>query len=195
MNTRLEVLPGGRQVSGRLGPLNIVVARDDDPPFAIDAAAYEEDTWLALSDISAVVRAPGHPVRVMTSVWESEPEAVGSVVVKPGSPLRLLAVVHDLNADPTCTEEGVAVALRRVFHEARKLGVEALKLPLLGTKHGRIPAPRFMSVLRDVLGDVLFGKDADQLQLRRMWLVRDSESGAGLLRTLGADQKPSSNGA
>ena len=195
MRARLEVIPGGRHVSGRLGTLHVVVARDDDPPFSVDAAVFEEDTWLALSTVSPIVRAPGHPVRVMTSVWESEPEAPGSVVVRSGSPLRLLAIVHDLNADPTCTEDWVAAALSGVFHEARERGVQAIKLPLLGTQHGRLPAPRFMAVLREVLGDFLSSAPADQLTLRRLWLVRDSEPGEGLLRTLGADQKPSRNGA
>ena len=195
MSSKLEVLPGGRHVSGRLGPLHIVVARDDDPPFPVDAAVFEEDTWLAISAISPIIRAPGHPVRVMTAVWESKPEAPGSVVVKPGSPLRLLAIVHDLNADPTCTEDWVAAALRSVFREARERRARAIKLPLLGTKHGRIPVPRFMALLREVLDDVLSGGDADQLTVRRIWLVRDSESGEGLLSTLGADQNPPSSGA
>lgn len=195
MGPRLELLPGGRRASGRFGPLRIVVAREDDPPFAVDAAAFEEDTWLALSTISPVVRSPGHPVRVMTSVWESEPETPGSVIVKAGSPLRLLAVVHDLNADPTWTEEWVATALRGIFREADDRGVEALMLPLIGTRHGKLPAPRFMALLRSTLEELIDNTPEGKITLRRIWLVREDESGEGLLRSLGADQEPSRNGA
>lgn len=188
----MRVLVGGRRVSGSIGPIRIVVARHGDAPFAVAAEAFEEDTWLALSTETPVVRSPGHPVRVMTGVWESEPEKPGSVVVRSGVPLRLLAVVHDLDAEPTWKEEWVQSALAGVFLEVVERGLQAVKVPLLGTKHGQLPAPRFMALLRRILDDVLSTTPDGAPTLRRIWLARESESGESLLEALGATQRSSS---
>ena len=120
-----QVLPGGRRASDAVAGVQIVVARREDPPFAIDVEVFEEDTWLALSTNTDIIRSPDHPVRVMTRVWEAQPENPGSVTVKLGPPARLLAVVHDLDAEPSCTEEWVESALYEVFvscarHPARR---------------------------------------------------------------------------
>ena len=183
-----QVLPGGRRVADSFAGVHVVVARDEDQPFSVDAEVFEEDTWLALSTKTDVVRSPGHPVRVMTRVWEAEPEVLGSVVVKPGPPLRLLAVVHDLNVDPSCTEEWVESALREVFRFAAEHQLRGLKLPLLGSKHGKLAAARFMALLRRTLHRSVDG--AARPPLRRLWLVRGTESGDLLLRSLGGDASP-----
>ena len=177
-----QVLPGGRRVSDTLGNVRIVVAREEDPPFFIDGEVFEEDTWLALSTQTDVIRSPDHPVRVMTRVWEAKPENPGSVTVKLGPPARLLAVVHDLDAEPSCTEEWVESALYEVFVSCTKHRLHALKLPLLGSKHGNLPAIRFMVLLRRSLQRAV-DEDAG-LPLRRLWLVRGSEPGDELLHAL-----------
>ena len=128
--------------------------------------------WLALSTENDVIRSPDHPVRVMTRVWEAKPESPGSVTVKLGPPVRLLAVVHDLNVEPSCTEEWVESALYEVFVSCTKHRLHALKLPLLGSKHGNLPATRFMALLRRSLQRAV-DEDAG-LPLRRLWLVRGS---------------------
>lgn len=177
-----QVLPGGRRVSDAVAGVQIVVARGDDPPFAIDGEVFEEDTWLAMSTELDVIRSPDHPVRVMTLAWEAKPENPGSVTVERGPPARLLAVVHDLDAEPSCTEEWVESALYEVFMSCTKHRLHALKLPLLGSKHGNLPATRFMALLRRSLQRAV---DEDgSLPLRRLWLARGSEPGDELLRAL-----------
>ena len=177
-----RVLPGGRRVSETVAGVQIVVARAEDPPFAIDGEVFEEDTWLALSTKTDVIRPLDHPLRVMTRVWEAKPESLGSVTVKPGSPARLLAVVHDLDAEPSCTEEWVESALYEVFGNCTAHRLRALKLPLLGSKHSNLPAIRFMVLLRRSLQRAV-DEDAG-VPLRRLWLVRGSEPGDELLRAL-----------
>ena len=172
-------------MSADVAGIQIVVAREDDPPFAIDSVAVEEDTWLALGPPADVVSSPGHPVRVMTRVWEAQPEEPGTVLVKRGPPLRLHAVVHDLNAVPSWKEKWVGTALSRIFEEAARHRLRALQLPLLATRHGRLPANRFMFLLREALVE-----QAARLphHLQAIWLVRDGESGAELLATLTASE-------
>lgn len=182
----LQVLPGGRRVSADVAGIRIVIAREDDPPFAVDGVVVEEDTWLALGVPSDVVSSADHPVRVMTRAWEARPEEPGTVLVKRGSPLRLHAVVHDLDADPSWKDTWVRAALSAIFEEASQHRIRALRLPLLGTKHGRLPASRFMVLLREALVEQA-ARGPQSLQ--GIWLVRDGESGADLLATLAASER------
>ncbi len=172
-------------MSADFAGIRVVVARQDDPPFAVDGVAVEEDTWLALGAPSDVVSSPDHPVRVMTRVWDAQPEKPGTVLVKRGSLVRLHAVVHDLNEDPSWKETWVRTALSGVFEEAGRHRLRALQLPLLATKHGSLPPNRFMVLLREALV-----QQAASLQrhLQGIWLVRDGESGAELLATLTAKE-------
>lgn len=172
-------------MSADVAGIRIVISREDDPPFAVDGVAVEEDTWLALGVPSDVISSD-HPVRVMTRAWEARPEEPGTVLVKRGSPLRLHAIVHDLDADPSWKEMWVRAALSGIFEEAAQHRIRALRLPLLGTKHGSLPASRFMVLLRQALVE-----QAARLpqHLQGIWLVRDGESGADLLATLTASER------
>jgi len=184
-SVNLQVLPGYRRVATELYGIRVAAARADDAPFSVDAVVLEEDTWLALSTPADFVVPPGHPVRVMTQVWEAQPEAPGTVLVRRGTPLRLLAVVHDLNDEPTWREEWVRSALAAVFDAAASEGVRALRLPMLGTRYGKLPPERFVCLLREELER----HAAVDTPVRAVWLVReDQQCGAELLRALETPQ-------
>ena len=148
-----------------LGSLRIVAAPDDTPPFKVDAVAAEEDTFLVLS-ADPQVRDPKEPLmRVMTRVIETHPEAPGSVLVKGKCPLRLLAIVHDLNEDPSWREEWIASALDGIFREAESRKLRSIALPLLGTLHGSLEKQRFVVLLRCAL------ERMSPNHLKRLWLA------------------------
>jgi O-acetyl-ADP-ribose deacetylase (regulator of RNase III) len=131
----------------------------------VDAVAAEEDTFLVLS-ADPVVRDPKeHPVRLMTRVIETQAEAPGSVIVKGGSPLRLLAIVHDLSQEPSWREEWIASALDAIFREAESRKLQSIALPLIGTKHGSLEKRRFVVLLRHALERTL------PRYLKRLWLI------------------------
>ncbi|HEX9698570.1 MAG TPA: hypothetical protein VGD06_03835 [Acidobacteriota bacterium] len=174
------MLPGGRRAATSFAGLLIVAAPQDDPPFDVEAVACEEDTWLALSTETRVVRSPGHPVRVMTRVWEARPEPPGSVLVRSGTPLRLLAVVHDLDAEPTWREEWIESALAAILAEVVGRRLVSIAMPLLGTKHGALEPARFMRLLGRALAE---GVPSDAA-LRQIWVVRDKEPAAEILAAL-----------
>jgi len=118
------------------------------PPSVADAVVAEEDTYLVLS-ADPEVREPGVArLRAFHEAYNAEP---GSVVVRRGSPLRILAVVHDLSQDPTWREEWVAAALDAVFREAEAWKVRSLALPPLGRVHGTLPRERLVALLRAAL--------------------------------------------
>ncbi len=101
----------------------------------------------------------------MNELQHYEPDRPGSVVVQAGRPLRLLAIVHDVNCDPTWRAEWIATALRQVMREVARRRLQALGLPLLGRQFGRMP--------RAVWTDLLAGALADMRAPcpRRLWLM------------------------
>ena len=172
----LRSIPGGRRPEVLFAGIRIVAAAADDPPFEVDAAVAEEDTWLALSADATEVRPPGHPVRVMTQVWNAEAARPGSVAIRPGVPLRLLAIVHDLNAEPSWRAEWVEAALGNVFSALEERQLAAVALPFIGTRHGRLPELTFMELLRGALESHVrqhAGLETGAFPTR-IWLVCDS---------------------
>ena len=167
----------------RLGSVQIVAATKDKAPFQVDAVAAEEDTYLVLST-DAVVREVREPLmKVMTRVIETQPEAPGSVLVKGTGPLRLLAIVHDLDQDPTWKEEWIASALRGILREAESRKLESIALPFIGTKHGSLEKQRFLVLLRRAL------EEESRSYPKRLWLVIPDERSYKILETFAAGTK------
>ena len=147
------------------GPVSIVAAPKQSPPFPVDGVAFEEDTFLVLS-ADPVVRAPKESLmRVMTKLIETRPQTPGSVLIKGKGPLRLLAIVHDLNQDPSWREEWIASALDMILAEAETRRLRSIALPFLGTLHGSLEKQRFVVLLRDAL------ERNPAIHLKRLWLV------------------------
>jgi hypothetical protein len=141
-----------------------VVVMSESPPTA-DALLLEEDTYLVLS-ADPEVREPGVArLRAFHEAYTAEPAAPGGIVVREGSPLRLLAVVHDLSQEPSWREEWVAAALEAALEEAESRRVRTLAIPPLGRVHGSLPAERFVALLRSALGP------GTSRNLECIWLV------------------------
>jgi len=156
----------------------VVAAPKDSRPFPVEAIAFEEDTFLVMS-ADTTVRDPKVPlVRIMTRLMETQPELPGTVLVKGGSPARLLAVIHDLNQDPSWKEEWIAAALTGVFEGSERREVRSLALPLLGTVHGRLERKRAVELLARVLGQ------RPLQHLRRLWLVVPSGAAREVIELL-----------
>lgn len=145
-------------------PPKIVYSPPGEPPFPVDAVVAEEDSHLALST-ELVLELPGeHPVRVMHAAREAEEVEPGTVVVRRGSPLKLLAVVHRLHVSPTWQEAWVVQAIENLCREVERRQIRALGTPLLGTVHGKLSPRRSFELLGPLL--------AEESGLRRVWIVR-----------------------
>ena len=147
----------------------VVRSPEHRPPFGISAMVAEEDTCLVLSAPTDIIVPPEHPIRVMTEVHAASPLSPGTVVVRSGSPLRFLAVVHDLDEDPTCSEAWVAAALDGVLDETEARGLQAIGLPMIGTLHGTLSPEHFVALLSNSL------RRCSPNVLRRIWLVSGRE--------------------
>jgi O-acetyl-ADP-ribose deacetylase (regulator of RNase III) len=107
-----------------------------------------------------------------------KPEKPGSVLVKATSPLQLLAVVHDLNQEPSWKEEWVAKALEEIFRETEQRKLHSLALPFLGTRHGSLDKERFLVLLRSTLEGIVTHS------LKRIWLMLPPDIDPGILKVL-----------
>ncbi|MCE5243802.1 MAG: hypothetical protein ABFD98_09930 [Syntrophobacteraceae bacterium] len=176
--TRLKLVRGGGTRVVRLGGVTIVPAPAAMPPFPVDAEVVEEDTYFVLGAEPTVAEVDEHVVRLMTEAIEVQPAEPGSVSVRRGMPLKLLAVVHDLDRMPSWREEWVERALREVFWEVERRGLGAIALPMIGTLHGALRPDRFAELLRGIMCPFSFSS------LRRLWLVAHEDAAAEAMRVL-----------
>ncbi|MCP4662151.1 MAG: hypothetical protein GY856_42655 [bacterium] len=174
----LRLIRGGGGHEVFLHGVRVVAAPPQLPPFAVEAVAAEEDTYLVLSAPAQVREPIEHPIRVMTAVLDAVGADPGSVVVRNGRPLRFLAVVHDLSEEPSWREEWVASAVDGILREARRLRLRSIGLPLLATRHGKLERDRFMVLLREALQRARPGT------LERLWLIVPEGAGEELLKIL-----------
>jgi len=143
---------------------HITIAPPSSQPFPVDALILEEDTWLALSAAPEIHEPVVHPVRTMTEAWEAEPAAPGTILVRPGVPLRILAVVHDLSMAPSWRKEWILAALRRSLTEAQRRGLSFLGIEPLGAVHGRFSPTAFDAMLRELL-------ESEAAFLKAIWRI------------------------
>jgi hypothetical protein len=145
--------------------LTIVASLEKDPPFKVNAMAMEEDTFLVMS-ADGTVRDAGEPlIKVMTRVINTQPRRPGSVVVQERTPLRLLAIIHDLDEEPSWREDWVTGALEGIFHEAETRKLRSIAIPFLGTLYGTMERRRFLVLLRSSIERVSLH------HLKQLWLV------------------------
>jgi hypothetical protein len=175
---RLRLIRGGRPSRFAVGSVDIVVAPENKPPFGTDAVAYEEDTFLVLSAPVELNESPEPFNRLLAELKEMKPEKPGSVLVKATSPLQLLAVVHDLNQEPSWKEEWVTKALKGIFREIEQHKLHSLALPFLGSCHGSLGKERFLVLLRSVL------KKIATHSLKRIWLMLPHGIDPGFLKVI-----------
>ena len=172
------MIPGGLQCQIRFGPIQIVAAPQDAAPFGVDALAVEEDTWLIMSTEPKIADPPEHPIRLMNDLHEAQPKAVGSLVVQGRNPIRLMAIVHDVNQVPTCRVEWVQSALTKIFQEADRRELRALGLPLIGTVYGKLVVAQFAGLLGQAL------LQAPIRHLRRVWLIAPVPTNSEIINML-----------
>jgi hypothetical protein len=161
----LRLILGSYPFRLSFGSIDIVAAPKDSPPFSIDAVVVEEDTFLVLSADPEVRNPHTHLVQIMTNVINTRPEKPGTVLVKGKHPVRLLAIVHDLNQEPSWREKWIESALNEIFRVTENRDLTSIALPLLGTLHGSLEKQHFIVLLSRAL------KRISSHHLKRIWLV------------------------
>jgi len=145
----LRLIVGGRE--RRLCGVRVEVTSAERSPFPVDAVAIEDDTYSVLSADPTMSEPADHPIRIWTGLKDVAEAGPGTVIVKNGRPIKLLAIVHDLSSEPTWTEEWISAALDGIFRQIRTRRLKSLGLPPLGSVHGRLGPERFVELLRESL--------------------------------------------
>lgn len=178
---KLKLIPGGRRYEISVGKTKVVAAPKNTPPFPVEAMVFEEDTFLVMSADPTPSDVKVSMMRIMTGLIEARPRVPGTLVLQGRSPLRMLAIVHDFNQDPSWKEEWIEGALTKVFEESTSMGLQSLALPLLGTVYGSLEKRRFIELLVHTL------REAGHKRLKTLWLVVPSGEASETIRTLRAE--------
>lgn len=162
----------------RCAGVTVMAAPPEDPPFWVEANVEEQDTCRVLAD-RGLIREPRESYqRLVRDMEEGRPAKPGSVLVDGFYPVRLLAIVHDLELEPSWREDWVAAALDEIFRITEGRGLRAVAMPPLGTRHGRLPLPRFLYLLRAAVKGGVFE------YLARIWLVSPRDLDCAVLKML-----------
>ncbi|MGE0386250.1 MAG: hypothetical protein AB7Q97_16105 [Gammaproteobacteria bacterium] len=137
-------------------------------PVGLDAVVHEQDTAGVLCGADRLDPPRSSYRRLIAAMLSQRPARPGAVVVREGRPLRMHAIVHDLDCDPSWSAAAIAAALELIVGAARERALASLALPPLGAMHGRFPVPEFVALLRAALA-----RNAVP-SLRDLWLYADA---------------------
>ena len=158
-------IPTPTDSSNPLPSFLITLAGEDSKHFDVEAIVLEEDTQLVMSAGTEI-----HDVRESFEALVKRAKKTGrlqpgSVIVKRGTPVKLLAIIHDLDEEPTWREEWIVGALQEVLKQTERRRITSLAMPLLGCRHGRLEPRRFAEFLKSAISKTRSTK------LKRLWLV------------------------
>lgn len=77
----------------------------------------------------------------------------GKVLIKHEIPIRLVAIIYDIEQKPVCREEWIVTALQTILAECNTLEIQTLVLPVLGEAHGDTTPERFRQILEMLTPD------------------------------------------
>ncbi len=156
-----------QQFKVAINHIDIHLSPETIQPFPVDAIVLEQDTSLVLEPDNEL-RDPGDDRPVWYDANKAEllkSHQVGDVLVKSCKPLQLLAIVHDLDHDPSWQSAWIKSALYKVFDIAEQQSLSAIRLPILGARHGRFKLDSFIDILQPLINN------NDWQHLKQIWLV------------------------
>ena len=132
--------------------MEIALAPQKFPPFEVAAVNEEQDTALIL-DESDEIRDPGEkpPWFYANKLDQQVLLDPGQVVIRDTLPLRLQAIIHDLESEPVCNELWIFQALQQSFEIVEQRKISSLQSPLLGCKFGKIQPSQFFAILLEIV--------------------------------------------
>jgi hypothetical protein len=148
------------------------------PPFAVAAILEEQDTCLLLKQQTTLTD-PGKPAWFLANKLEQEHVyQLGDVLLKGKNPTRLLAIVHDIEHQPTCSLDSVTKAYHKLSTIVTSERIASIAIPLLGTVHGRIPLDLAITSFQRVF----LTNPPDYLE--KIWLVLPEDASCECLSLL-----------
>lgn len=143
------------------------IARAHDSVRSIQALVVEDDTWRVLGANPEFRPTSQHPIRLMSELETAEPLEPGSLFVEEGSPVRIHAVIHDLEQDPICRLGWITQTLVELLRLVESRRYSEIMTPLLGVRHGKVEPARALALLDRAL------TSSAPPSLSRVWLTID----------------------
>lgn len=151
----------------QIDSIDVYIAPEDCPPFPVKAIVEEQDTSLVLEPADEIHEySDDKPIWYLSNTQELQKEYIpGEVIVKSYNPIRLLAIIHDLNCEPTWSIDWVKKTIENIFSLCREKELKSLGLPILGTQFGKLENEEFLKLLVSQLQIDLFAYP------QQIWLV------------------------
>jgi len=125
---------------------------DQDPALLdVDAVVEEQDTNLLLGKSPVILNSVESFPDLVRRMESQASHTPGQVILRRSRPLRLIAIVYDVDQDPICKPVWVETAITRILLQCQGRGVTRLAMPLLGTAHGRLDGKAMLRILQDLL--------------------------------------------
>ena len=149
---KLQLIWNVNKFRARFNGVDIAIAPQQFPPFQVDALVEEQDTAMLLGESHSLPSGENKPVWYFANKLESKNlPTPGQVVVRDTQPLRLQAIVHDLDAEPSCSELWIFQAIQQIFDTAESRDLQAIQMPLLGTRYSQITSTQFFTILLEII--------------------------------------------
>ena len=168
----MKIVWDSQQFKVRINGLDIYIAPENCPPFSVKAIAEEQDTSLVLEPSDELPEySDNRPIWYQANTQELQKTChPGEVIVKSYNPIRLSAIVHDLDCDPSWKIDWIKTAIKNIFSFCDEKQLASLALPLLGTQFGKLKNKAFLKLLVSHL--LLNQSDYPQ----RIWLLVSADN-------------------
>ena len=112
---KLELIWDVDKFRCHVGDIEIAITTINFPPFVIKAIVEEQDTSLVLGETDEIRDQSEKPTWYLANIMEAQSVlSPGHVIIRDTRPLRLQAIVHDLDQDPICKEAWISQALQQI---------------------------------------------------------------------------------
>jgi hypothetical protein len=117
----------------------------------VDAIVQEQDTHLILGTEPAIRDTHESYPLLVKKMGRQKPLLPGQVIIKNTTPLRITAILYDIEQTPVCTEELIADVLKSLLDKFNEYRLKSVAMPLLGSTHGKVKVSGFIKLLQDTL--------------------------------------------
>ena len=136
----------------RITGSTIIRFTETDPALLeVDVVVEEQDTNLVLGKSPVIMDTIESFPALVKKMEQQIHEIPGNVIVKQSIPIRLVAIVYDVEHTPICKESWIEEALQNILMQCEKYKIKTLAMPLLGTSYGKLKEETTMKLLQDSL--------------------------------------------
>ena len=173
------------QAKVKINNVNILVSPEKLAPVNTSAVVEEQDTALVLSKPKKITDTETKPGWFLANKLESQPLIEpGSVIKRNAKTLKLMAIVHDFDMEPSWRAEWIAQALDNILEISIINKLSSIQLPVLGAQHGRFETNKFLELLVTALKTY-------QGPLETIWLIishKECPQALSFLKKLGKNE-------